>query len=411
MNQNNISISFTEGPKVEIIGNDPKEYHIIFYNENKQVVSQSKITTNMWCSALIRYYEKWTIEVRTENETIVKETFSLKNKRAKILIDNSDIKEVLSIIDLIDQFQKLHECHIDCIILDEDLQKTLSKSYNNISFYFKDSGSTDYYVTYIIAKFEDHTYYTKVAHSNKDFKKIAMDVLGIDIPFETDEPITIVTAHPHKQHVVDVLKTTLKQIKTKIILSVNHTVDQDIQKMCDYVVYDKDNALLRKDEYDSHAAWFFHIKSDGSHVFFEFEHSYAVYKLIKNGLEMANSLGYKKIHFINYDYQLTDETFKEQLEHLSTHDVVVYGGYNSTHSMNGYDSSCWAANIDKILPIFRKYKSKYEYYLGGAGPASCAFLELKLSYTIEKFNLNIKTLSITKLMNENKANIVTDVHW
>lgn len=411
MNENNISISFLESPRVEIIGNDPRQYKIIFWNENKQVITQNTIFTNMWCSALVRYYNKWTVEVQSEDKTVAKETFDLKNKRAKILIDNTNVKEVLSIVDLIDQFQKLHECVIDCVVSDEDLKKTLNKSYSNISFYYNDSDSNDYYVIYKIAKFEDCRYWTKAVHDGSDFRKIAMDVLGIDAPLEIDEPITIVTAHPHKQHVIDTLKETLRGIKTKIILSVNHTVDEEVQKMCDYVVYDKDNALLRKSEYDAHGAWFFHIKSDGSHVFFDFEHSYAVYKLIKNGLEMAKSLGYKKIHFRNYDYQLTEETLKEQLEYLNTHDIVVYGGYNPMYSMNGYDSSCWAANIDKILPVFRRYKNKYEYYLGGAGPAPCAFLELKLSYTLEKFNLNIKELSLPKLMSENKVNIVGDVHW
>lgn len=410
MSENKIYITFAEGPKVEIIGNDPKEYHIIFYNENKQVVSQSKIATNMWCSALVRYYEKWTIEVRTENETVVKETFSLKNKRAKILIDNSDIKEVLSIIDLIDQFQKLHECHIDCIVLDEDLQKTLSKSYNNISFYFKDTSSTDYYVTYIIAKFEDHTYYTKVAHYEKDFKKIAMDVLGIDIPLEINEPITLIASHPNSPKIVEVLKSTLKRIKTKIILSVNYPVDEEVQRMCDYIVYDKDNPILKKSEYDAYSTWFFHIKPDGSKVFFEFEYSYAAYILIKNGLEMAKSLGYKKVHFQNYDYHLTDATIKEQLEYLNTYDVVVYGGYNPSHNSGAYDSCCWAADIDKILPVYRRYKTKFEYYLGGAGSAPCAFLELKSAYTIQKMNLNVKELNWDKLNSENELCLITTEH-
>lgn len=410
MNENKIFISFTEGPRVEIVGNNSKEYSVIFRNENKQIVSRNTITNNMWCSALIRYYNKWNIEIIRENEIILNETFNLNSKRIKILIENSNVREVLSIIDIVDQFQRLHRCHIDCVVNDSDLQKTLSKSYDNISFYLNVSDSTNYYTIYKIAKFQDYTYYTKNPHDGKDFRKIAMDVLGIDIPFETDEPITLIAAHPNSQKIIDVLKSTLKRIKTKIILSVNYPVDEEVQRMCDYVVYDRDNPILKKSEYDAYSTWFFHIKPDGSKVFFEFEYSYAAYILIKNGLEMAKSLGYKKVHFQNYDYHLTDSTIKEQLEYLNTYDAVVYGGYNPNHNSGAYDSCCWAAHVDKILPVYQRYKTKFEYYIGGAGNAPCAFLELKSAYTIQSMNLNVKELDWDKLNSENELCLVTTEH-
>jgi hypothetical protein len=406
---NSFKISFLNGITITIPENIQKEYLVVFSDSNKQVVYQTKIYGGMWANVPLKYYDRWSVQVFCDDQLLAKEYNDLKNKRVKISVDTASVSDVLSIIDLIDRFQKYHECSMDCIVSDDDLSRTLYKAFPNISFYSTDIDSKNYHAAYKIARFEDYAFVAKYSHPDGDFRKIAMDILGFDIPVEKEEPITVIIAHPNNPTVVDVLKSTLKTIKTKIILSVNHTVDEEVQKLCDYVVYDKDNPLLRYSEYGEYKVGFFFTLPDGTIKDFEFEHSYAVYQLIKNGLEMAKSLGYKKVHYYNYDCIISEETLKEQLELLNTHDCVVYTEFGGrlNNDVKSYEPAFFGANIDKVLPFFRKYKTKWEYYIGGAGIAPCAFFDIKISHGFENImKLNVKELSWRKLVSENKINTV-----
>lgn len=413
MEENRIFISYLEGLRVDTIGNQPTQYLVSFLDGSKQIIYQSVILNNMWASCIKKYYDNYIVEIinKTTGEILVRESINLKDKKVKIIIESSDINEVLSIIDLVDKFQKYHECILHCIVYDEDLRKVLDKTYKDIIFYSKDTDIKNYYASYKIGRFKDYVEcgWTRLDHVNSDFRKIALDVLGFDIPHEIEEPITIITAHPSKSKIVELLKSTLKTIKTKIILSVNHSVDEEVQKLCDYVVYDKQNPILKQSEFNGYGVRFYYIKPDGTESDFEFEHSYAVYRLISNGLELAKSLGYKKVHYYNYDCQFSEESLKEQLQFLNTHDCVVYCNEVYNHGIKSFDPACWGANIDKVLPFFRKYKTKGSYYVGGAGPAPCAFLDIKIAHGFKMLKLNVKELNLNELMQKNKINMVMNI--
>ena len=118
---NSIKVSFLNGITVDISGEDKCEYFLSFFDGNKQCVYQTNISTNMWASVPLKYYDRWKVKVSVKDKLILEKVNDLKNKRVKISMQFCSIQDVLSAIDLVDRFQKYHECVVNCIVQDLSL--------------------------------------------------------------------------------------------------------------------------------------------------------------------------------------------------------------------------------------------------------------------------------------------------
>jgi hypothetical protein len=130
-------------------------------------------------------------------------------------------------------------------------------------------------------------YETKAIYSTddpKENKKLLINLLNEDKKRNEDE-ITIVLAHTNNIYRKNILKRCLATINTEIILSCNNPVDEQTQSLCDYVLYSKDNQLLDKDEFNQYNVileyWKINEKGEKIITTPPFEHSFAVYNLIK----------------------------------------------------------------------------------------------------------------------------------
>jgi len=105
---NKINISYLEGPKVEITGENDQEYYIEFLDENNNIVHKDTITNNMWTKCSRVYYTKWKIKV---NEDIIDE-FTLDNKRVLIALDSKSIGDTIAWAPYAVDFAKKHNCKV-----------------------------------------------------------------------------------------------------------------------------------------------------------------------------------------------------------------------------------------------------------------------------------------------------------
>ena len=65
--KNKIIVTYHDGPKVEITGEDSKEYFIEFIDsDNNEVVHTSTIKNNMWTSCGRKYFTNWIIKINGE---------------------------------------------------------------------------------------------------------------------------------------------------------------------------------------------------------------------------------------------------------------------------------------------------------------------------------------------------------
>jgi len=129
-----------------------------------------------------------------------------------------------------------------------------------------------------------------------------------------NKDIVIITAHCDDQEKIDTLIECIDELKSQgypIIVSSHIKVPDEIYDMVDYVIYDKENPLIYNhefSEYGQSSTWFWALYDNFYQEYtFDFNHAYAVLKLIKNGVSIASINGYKISHVVCYDYIIKDK--------------------------------------------------------------------------------------------------------
>ena len=124
----------------------------------------------------------------------------------------------------------------------------------------------------------------------------------------------IISTYPIQQSVIDSTKECIESFKKtgrKIILTSHALIPEELQKLVDYCVYDKNNLLTKHDFYYHCWVDYGHFKvntilqGEDNDIY----HGSAVYTNYYNAASLAKNLGFKKLYFINYDYILTNPEF------------------------------------------------------------------------------------------------------
>jgi hypothetical protein len=219
----------------------------------------------------------------------------------------------------------------------------------------------------------------------------------------SEDSVIIVLSHANNEWRKHLLKECLKSLKGEVILSTNYPVDFETQKICDWVVYSKKNEILPKEDFSKYNVLFnfWHYDKDNNYheTPFEFEHGYAVYTLIRNGVKFAKELGKTKIHIINYDYILSEDVFSKNDEDLNSHDLVCYRYENEEHNLKSESSYCISIMSGRIEPFMKysdTFKSISDYYL--TKNTVNLTLEVKTYSLLNSFSINIleKPLKLIK---------------
>ena len=234
-----------------------------------------------------------------------------------------------------------------------------------------------------------------------------LEIKGVNLLDKKDnEAVSIILAHPNNDFRKQLLKNCINRLNTDIILSANYPIEEDTQSLCDYVIYTKENPLLYKNEFEKYnvAFYHFHTNEKGEKVYelFEKEHGYCVYTLMRNGVEYAKKLGYKKVNIINYDYEITKNTINENLSLLNTNDFVIYKYNNNSYEEDSYCTAFFSAKTDAILSFVTKFKDKEDYYTNGS---TFNILEIKFYKFLKESNFKIKELLMTDLKKNNKVDV------
>lgn len=110
-----ISISYKNGPRVEIRGATNKKYDVQFFNsETEKLIYQDNISANHFSKANAEYYVPWRIVVTVNGEVIKEETLDLKGKKVLISFESSALGDTLSWVPYVEEFRKKHDCILEC---------------------------------------------------------------------------------------------------------------------------------------------------------------------------------------------------------------------------------------------------------------------------------------------------------
>lgn len=195
----------------------------------------------------------------------------------------------------------------------------------------------------------------------------------------------IVTCHPNSKIQEELTKTALKHLNTHdidIILTSHYPVSKEIEEMCEFSIYDKNNVFTKHSYIDT--AWFdypsyYASLNMNTQLNFRY-HGPAVYINYFNGISFAKSMGYKHAICINYDLILDDI---DNLTSILEMYLKKRAYYRVTDSVEGYIShtTFFITNVDFFLDVFKPIKTSSQY------DELCE--ETNSSATLEKLFYNI----------------------
>jgi len=237
-----------------------------------------------------------------------------------------------------------------------------------------------------------------------------IDELLVNTDIHSDfDSVAVIMSHANTPKRKKILKECIKSIKIPKILSTNYPVDSEIQDLCDWVIYTKENPLLLADEFEKYNYHFFYwcIDQNGNKIIqpFDYEHGYAAYFLTKNGIDVAKKIGKKIVHIINYDYIISEKTIIENENILKNNEIILYKEkHGDNRTVDGYCSAFISSKIDVIDSFFSKYKSKDEYYTI-CGDSDLRILEVNLFNHFRNFYLGKIEKEVTELHKDNGVNL------
>lgn len=181
-----------------------------------------------------------------------------------------------------------------------------------------------------------------------------------------DRTLVIVLAHPNDESKTKTLNECLSMISFDKLLSCNYLLNEDTQKMCDWILYTKENPILHQEEFPEYnivlSRWYLNENGEKVNTQHEFDNQYAVCMLIKNALAYAKYLKKDFIHVVNYDFHITDDAFLVNTLDLFDNDLIIYR--TPMHSFNtpACSSAFFSGKISTIERFFNQFTDKNSYY-------------------------------------------------
>lgn len=176
---NTIIRTFTDGAKVEVLGDAKAEYEVSFVDQdNGMTIYQHKMTPRHWCSPNQKYFVPWRIQVKENGVTVLDQPMSLKGEKVFVIFHSSALGDTLAWMPMAEEFRRVHQCQMYLSTFHNDLFK---KEYPDI--HFKDPGSinpNDYYAGYGIGCFDNDYSKNKNNWRIITLQQVASDILGLD---------------------------------------------------------------------------------------------------------------------------------------------------------------------------------------------------------------------------------------
>lgn len=230
--------------------------------------------------------------------------------------------------------------------------------------------------------------------------------------------LVLITAFCNTEHKTSTLRKLVNSLKESekfdIFISSHSPLPTDLVDSTDYFFYDSKNILLKDFDLRS-AAWFYN--GDGNNpinsIFVGFSNTHlAVWRLIILGNKIAKSLGYNKVHHIEYDTKIDHTSeIEENSKLLENYDVVTYtiddpnhrglllGSFQS-YRLDTISNTLIDYNEEEIIDMIRQSNVKSpEMFLKNILHTNKKFLEKP----IKDFKLNGIKFAFSKIKSEHPA--------
>ena len=165
-----------------------------------------------------------------------------------------------------------------------------------------------------------------------------------------ENDVILITAHTPDLKRKECLRNLLASInkeKFDIVVSANSELPGEIYEVADFIIYDKLNFLIH--DFDKKISiWWgnddFRVQTTELK---SFNHIVAAQTLITNGLNWCKNKGYKKLHFLEYDSLILDDSIFFENSEILNNSTMVWYSHPADHGL----FSSYSINLERI-PYF-----------------------------------------------------------
>lgn len=193
---NKVKITFINGPKVEITGDNEIEYFVQFIDKKtNDLVHDAIIKNNHWTKANRQWYTDWLIRIYNNktDQLLIQQELNLKNQRVYISFESKSLGDTLAWWPYVRKFKEKHDCHI---VVSTFWNKFFKDDNKDIEFVEPGETVTDLVAQYGIGIFEDgysNIHLNKVDTRKIPLQKVVCELLGL----EYKEEKTKIRKHVH----------------------------------------------------------------------------------------------------------------------------------------------------------------------------------------------------------------------
>lgn len=177
-NNRQVSVSFINGPRVEIIDHNPDNEYLVKFIDNKTEKNYYEATLKggYWAASSIEYFVEWRIELYDKNgKKVFEQLFNPTGKKIYINFDSKALGDTIAWIPYVEEFRKKYECEIVVSTFHNILFET---QYPNLKFVKPGSIVNNIYTQYNIGWFNNENKNPKDPYIIP-LQQTATDILGL----------------------------------------------------------------------------------------------------------------------------------------------------------------------------------------------------------------------------------------
>ncbi len=173
--------------------------------------------------------------------------------------------------------------------------------------------------------------------------------------------IVIIGAWCNSSEKEEALINCIKEVKKEgldVLVFTRLPLNQDIQKLCDYVIYDKTNPIL----YDRIVIMWHVIEDRKIRTSSKYDWGFAAMEQMVKSLGFVNSLEYEIAYWINYDIDVTNLNIfiKEAGSDLKDNDAFFFKWF-CEDGINSFDMTAVGFNVNKCYLPMKKFITLENY--------------------------------------------------
>jgi autotransporter strand-loop-strand O-heptosyltransferase len=182
--ENKFYVSFIQGAKCEVIGDEERRYIVKFIDQkHNKVIHESEINNNMWTKTNIQYFINWKVEIidKETNELVFEHKLDLIDKKVYIHFESSAIGDTLAWFPQVEEFRKKYKSKVVISTFHNDWFKN---QYPELEFVEPGTEVFNLYAMYCIGWFYNEDRTVNFSKSPIEFKKhplgeTASSMLGV----------------------------------------------------------------------------------------------------------------------------------------------------------------------------------------------------------------------------------------